>query len=60
MAFVLDCSVTMAWVFPDEATDATDWLRDSLVEDRAFVPSLLASGGRQRATDCHATGPNPC
>ena len=30
MTFVLDCSVTMAWGFPDEATDATDWLRDSL------------------------------
>ena len=40
MAFVLDCSVTMAWVFLDEATDATEWLRDSLVEGRAFVPSL--------------------
>lgn len=40
MAFVLDCSVTMAWVFPDEATDATDRLRGSLVEGRAFVPSL--------------------
>lgn len=40
MAFVLDCSVTMAWVFPDEATEATDQLRDSLVESRAFVPSL--------------------
>ncbi len=40
MAFVLDCSVAMAWVFPDEATDATDWLRDSLAEGRAFVPSL--------------------
>lgn len=40
MAFVLDCSVTMAWVFPDEATDATDWLRDSLVDSQAFVPSL--------------------
>ena len=24
MASVLDCSVIMAWVFPDEATDATD------------------------------------
>ena len=35
MAFVLDCSVAMAWVFPDEATDATDWLRDSLMEGRA-------------------------
>jgi predicted nucleic acid-binding protein len=40
MAFVLDCSVTMAWVFPDEATEATNRLRDSLVESRAFTPSL--------------------
>ena len=40
MAFVLDCSVTMTWLFPDEATKATDRLRDSLVEARAFVPSL--------------------
>ena len=40
MAFVLDCSVTMAWLFPDEATEATDRLRDSFVADRAFVPSL--------------------
>ena len=40
MAFVLDCSVTMAWIFPDEATGATDGWRDSLVEGRAFVPSL--------------------
>ena len=40
MAFVLDCSVTMAWIFPDEATDATDRLRDTLVETRAFVPAL--------------------
>ena len=40
MAFVLDCSVTMAWVFPDEASEVTDRLRDSLVDGRAFVPSL--------------------
>ena len=40
MAFVLDCSVAMAWVFPDEASEATDRLRDSLIDDRAFVPSL--------------------
>ncbi len=40
MAFVLDCSLAMAWVFPDDATEATDRLRDSLLEDRAFVPSL--------------------
>lgn len=40
MAFVLDCSVTMAWIFPDEATEDTDRLRDSLAEDKVFVPSL--------------------
>ena len=40
MAFVLDCSVAMAWVFPDEATEATGRLRDSLIDGRAFVPSL--------------------
>ena len=40
MSFVLDCSVVMAWVFPDESSEATDRLRDSLVDARAFVPSL--------------------
>jgi predicted nucleic acid-binding protein len=40
MAFVLDCSVTMAWVFPDEASKSTDALRDSLVNDFAVVPVL--------------------
>ena len=40
MPFVLDCSVAMAWVFPDEASEATERLRDSLIDDQAFVPSL--------------------
>lgn len=40
MAFVLDCSVTMAWVFPDEATEETGRLRDSLIEGRAYVPAI--------------------
>ena len=40
MAFVLDCSVTMAWIFRDEATRATGQLRDSLVEGRAYVPTI--------------------
>ena len=40
MAFVLDCSVTMAWVFSDEASDETDRLRESLIADSAFVPAL--------------------
>ena len=30
----------MAWLFSDEATEATDRLRESLAETRAFVPSL--------------------
>ena len=40
MAFVLDCSVTMAWLFSDEATEATDRLRATLIDSRAFAPSL--------------------
>jgi predicted nucleic acid-binding protein len=40
MAFVLDCSVTMAWVFPDEASESTDALRESLLTYRAVVPVL--------------------
>ncbi len=40
MPFVLDCSVAMAWVFPDEATATTDALRDKLLTDMAVVPAL--------------------
>ena len=40
MAFVLDCSVAISWVFPDEASEATRRLRDALIDDRAIVPSL--------------------
>ena len=38
--FVLDRSVALAWMYPDEATEPTVCLRDSLIDDRAFVPSL--------------------
>jgi predicted nucleic acid-binding protein len=38
--FVLDCSVTMAWCFGDEATSYTNGVRDALVGARAVVPSL--------------------
>ena len=40
MAFVLDCLVTMAWVFPDEANESTDALRKSLLKGSAIVPAL--------------------
>ena len=49
MAFVLDCSMTMAWVFPDEATAATDRLRDALVETRAFAHGIATLDGALRA-----------
>ncbi|MEO6811114.1 MAG: type II toxin-antitoxin system VapC family toxin, partial [Isosphaeraceae bacterium] len=38
--FVLDCSVTMAWCFDDEATAYTNSVRDQLTDGRAVVPSL--------------------
>ena len=38
--FVLDCSITMAWCFGDEATPYTDAVRDALADRRAFVPVL--------------------
>ena len=40
--FVLDCSVAVAWVFNDQANDATDaLLRDLRDGGRAVVPPLL-------------------
>ena len=38
--FVLDASVTAAWCFADEATPASEALRDSLTERQAIVPTL--------------------
>ncbi len=38
--FVLDCSVTMAWCFEDEAEPSTEGIRDQLVDVPAIVPAL--------------------
>ena len=38
--FVLDCSVTMAWCFDDEATPYTDGVRDRLSDVKAVVPAI--------------------
>ena len=37
-AFVLDCSITMAWCFGDEATPASSAVLDRLERDAALVP----------------------
>ena len=33
-------TLTVSWVFPDEASEATDRLRESMIEGRAFIPAL--------------------
>ncbi len=38
-AFVIDCSITMAWCFADEATAFSNELLDRLEVDSAVVPS---------------------
>ncbi len=37
---VLDCSVTMSWLFADEASKKTDALLPLLIEQGAVVPTL--------------------
>lgn len=40
MTFVIDTSVTMAWCFEDEATEATDAVLARLTSEEAVVPGL--------------------
>jgi predicted nucleic acid-binding protein len=40
MAFVLDCSVALAWVLPDEGNDYADGLLNRLVAEGAIVPPV--------------------
>lgn len=40
MPFVLDASVTIAWVMPDETDDTADIAYRRLLEDEAFAPVL--------------------
>lgn len=39
-AFVLDCSIAVAWLFDDEASPETDALLERLRDDGALVPGL--------------------
>ena len=38
--FVLDCSMTLAWCFADEASPLTDGVRDRLADLGAVVPGI--------------------
>jgi predicted nucleic acid-binding protein len=39
-AFVVDCSIAVAWIFEDEAADVTDALLDRAAREGAAVPAL--------------------
>lgn len=40
MPFVLDSSVALAWILPDEHSDAVDQIADRLENDVAVVPAV--------------------
>jgi len=63
-AFVLDCSVTVAWFFEDEADAYAEGIEDALASGTALVPSLwplevgnalLMGERRKRATEAKVT-----
>lgn len=41
-SFVLDCSVTMAWCFPDEHNDKAEQVLRHLTQTKALVPEIWA------------------
>ena len=38
--FVLDCSLTMSWFFPDEITEYSESIMDALLNGEAVVPHI--------------------
>lgn len=63
-AFIIDCSVTMVWCFPDEATPASSRLQDRLADETALVPAhwflevtnvLAMAENRKRITAAQST-----
>lgn len=42
MSFVLDSSVVLAWLLPDETNEAADRLADRLEQEFAVVPAIWA------------------
>ena len=62
-SLVIDCSVTMAWYFKDEATPYTNAVRAALATERGVVPALwplevanvlLRGERRKRSTQAQA------
>ena len=62
--FVLDCSVTMAWFFKDEANPYANAVRRALVRTKAIVPALwrlevanilVLGERRRRSTEAEAS-----
>ena len=60
MSFVLDSSVALSWLLPDEANECTDALADALEQANAHVPgiwslevgnALLMAQRRKRVSD---------
>ena len=41
MAFVIDASVVLAWMLPDEQSDRAEAVISRVAADQAFAPSLL-------------------
>jgi len=63
-AFVLDCSLTVAWFFEDETDDYAQAVEDSLPSSAAIVPmlwplevanALVMGERRKRATEAKVT-----
>src|SRR5581483_12216674 len=40
MSLVLDCSATLAWIYPSETTEAIRRVFDTIVAEGCFVPML--------------------
>ena len=60
---IIDCSLTMAWYFKDEATPYTNAVRSAMATERAVVPALwplevanvlIMGERRKRSTQAHA------
>jgi len=59
MPIVIDTSITMAWCFEDEATQATDDVLDRLRLDEAVVPTRCVTS-KSRICSWSPSGGSVC